>query len=62
MYGKIINGELVYAPMNYKTSEGILITNFNTNEDLMERYGFKKINGIKPEYDEERECLIVSSF
>ena len=53
MYGKIINGELVYAPMNYKTSEGILITNFNTNEDLMKRYGFKKINGVEPEYDEE---------
>ena len=62
MYGKIINGKLVYSPMNYKTSDGVLITNFNTNEDLMKRYGFKKINGVEPEYDEERECLIISSF
>ena len=62
MYGKIINGKLIFAPMNYKTSDGVLITNFNTNEDLMKRYGFKKINGVEPEYDEERECLIISSF
>ena len=62
MYGKIINGKLIFAPANYETSNGALITNFNTNEDLMKRYGFKKINGVEPEYDEERECLIVSSF
>lgn len=62
MYGKIINGKLIFAPINYKTSDGILITNFNTNEDLMKKYGFKKINGVEPEYDEERECLIISSF
>ena len=62
MYGKIINGELVFAPVNYKTSDGVLITNFNTNEDLMIKYGFKKINGIKPEYDENKECIIVKSF
>lgn len=62
MYGKIINGELVFAPVNYKTSDGVLITNFNTNEDLMTKYGFKKINGIKPEYDEDKECIIVKSF
>ena len=62
MYGKIINGELVFAPVNYKTSDGVLITNFNTNEDLMIKYGFKKINGIKPEYDEDKECIIVKSF
>ena len=43
MYGKIINGKLIFAPMNYKTSDGVLITNFNTNEDLMKKYGFKKI-------------------
>lgn len=62
MYGKIINGELVFAPVNYKTSDGVLITNFNTNEDLMTKYEFKKINGIKPEYDEDKECIIVKSF
>ena len=62
MYGKIINGELVFAPVNYKTSDGVLITNFNTNEDLMIKYGFKKINGIKPEYDKNKECIIVKSF
>lgn len=62
MYGKIINNQLVYAPLNYKTNNGQLITNFNTNEDLMVKYGFKKINGIKPEYDENKECVIVKSF
>lgn len=62
MYGKIVNGKLIFAPVNYETSNGALITNFNTNEDLMKRCGFKKINGVEPEYDEERECLIVSSF
>ena len=62
MYGKIINGELVYAPLNYKTSDGTLITNFNTNEDLMIQHGFKKISTIEPNYDKDRECIIVKSF
>ena len=62
MYGKIINRELIYAPMNYKTSSGDLITNFNTNEDLMIQYGFKKINSIEPDYDKERECIVAKYF
>ena len=62
MYGKIINRELIYAPMNYKASSGDLITNFNTNEDLMIQYGFKKINSIEPDYEKERECIVAKYF
>lgn len=62
MYGKIINEELIYAPVNYTTTDNELICNFNTNEDLMKQHGFKKINGIQPNYDEDRECIIVKSF
>lgn len=50
MYGKLINNELSVAPKNY-TDEFNTILNFNTNEELMIKYGYKPvIESIKPDY------------
>lgn len=61
MYGELVKGYLYYAPKNYKTVSGQIITNFNENEELMKQYGFKKIIDEKPEYDRFlQEAKVVS--
>lgn len=61
MYGELVNGYLFYAPKNYKTVSGQIITNFNENEELMKKYGFKKIIDEKPEHDRFlQEAKVVS--
>ena len=57
MYGKVVNGEIVYAPYNYKLSDGTLIIGFNTNEELMMRYGYKEIVEHEVDYDPNTEEL-----
>ena len=46
MLAIIINGVLSYAPTNYKTDNGQLIVNFNKNEDIMRKYGYKEVIDI----------------
>lgn len=62
MLAKIINGELSYAPKNYKTDDGRLIINFNVNEDLMRYYGYKDIVDIRPTYNEETQYIRVAGY
>ena len=38
MYGRLINGGLEYAPINYKLDDNRVILNFNKNEDIMSMY------------------------
>lgn len=61
MYAKLEANKLIYAPKNYKTPTH-LILNFDKNIELMEQYGFKKIAGIKPEYDNATQYLSVDGY
>lgn len=61
MYAKLENGQLTYAPKNYKTPIH-LILNFNKNVKLMEQYGFKEVVDIKPTYNNSTQYLSVDSY
>ena len=62
MYGKVVNGKIVYAPDNYKRSDGTLIIGFNTNEELMQQYGYKEIVEHNTDYDPVTEELYISNI
>lgn len=62
MYAKLIENKLLYAPINYTTTSGSIIVNFNKNITIMKRYGFKEVVDIKPSYDEVTEYLIISGY
>lgn len=62
MLAKIINGVLSYAPTNYKTDNGQLIVNFNKNEDIMRKYGYKEVIDISPTYDKDSQYIRVTSY
>ena len=62
MYGKVVNGKIVYAPDNYKLSDGKLIIGFNTNEELMMKYGYKEVVEYKVDYDPNTEELYISDI
>ena len=62
MYGELVNGYLYYAPKNYKTVSGQIITNFNENEELMKQYGFKKVIDEKPEHDIFKQRIKVIGY
>ena len=62
MYGKVVNGKIVYAPDNYKRPDGTLIIGFNTNEELMQRYGYKEIVEHNTDYDPVTEELYISNI
>ena len=62
MYGKVVNGEIVYAPYNYRLSNGTLIIGFNTNVELMIQYGYKEIVEYKVDYDPNTEELYISNI
>ncbi len=62
MYGKLENNNLIFAPINYVTSEGNFIANFTKSEELMMKYGFKLIVEVKPIYDETKQYLSVSGY
>ena len=61
MYAKLENGQLTYAPKNYKTPTH-LILNFDKNTELMERYGFKEVVDIKPECNSATQYLSVDGY
>ena len=62
MYGKVVNGKIVYAPDNYTRPDGTLIIGFNTNEELMQRYGYKEIVKHNTDYDPVTEELYISNI
>ena len=62
MYGKIINGALEYAPIDFVMGDGTVMTNFNKDVALMKRYGYKIINDTKPSYNTETQYLRVESY
>lgn len=61
-YAILNNGVLEYAPVNYKTSNGNLIVNFNKNVVLMKKYGYKEVINQTPPYNEETEYIVISGY
>lgn len=51
MYGKLVNGELIYAPQNLTLDDGTCIVNFNRSITKMLEYGFKPVIDGKPGYN-----------
>lgn len=62
MYGKLIKGELVVAPLNYLTEDGQMIFNFSKDLKLMKEHGFKEITKREPEYDPITQQLKLSHY
>lgn len=62
MYGKLENGKLIHAPVNYLTTEGNLIFNFNTNVELMKANGFKEVIDTIPEHDSNTHYVTFKEY
>ena len=62
MYGKLIDGKLVYAPKNYLTDDNRMIFNFNNNVELMKNNGFKEVEDIVPSYDATTHYVIKVGY
>ena len=62
MYGRLINGGLEYAPINYKLDDNRVIINFNKNEDIMRQYGYKNVIDIVPGCDENTQYVQISGY
>lgn len=57
LFAKLVDNELIYAEDKYIRQDGVLILNFNNNEDLMREYGYKLVVDNPPIYNEETEEL-----
>lgn len=62
MYAKLINGVLQYAPKNFLTESGQYIANFNKNEDLMIKYGFKEVIDVRPDFDAKTQRPKIKGY
>lgn len=61
-YAILKDNKLEYAPVNFTTPSGSLIVNFNKNETLMKKYGFKEVIDVMPVYDELTEYLTITGY
>ena len=62
MYGKLIDGAIKYAPVNYLTEDNKMIFNFNTNVDVMKEYGFKEVINVVPSYDANTHIVTMDGY
>lgn len=62
MYGKLKEGVLSYAPINYELEDGGLIVNFNVSKELMEEYGYKNIIDNPPMCDIKTQYLTIKDY
>ena len=62
MYGRLINGGLEYAPINYKLVDNRIILNFNKNEDIMRQYGYKNVIDIVASCDKNTQYVQISGY
>ena len=59
-YGKIIDGKFKFAPDTYLSNDGnIVLSNFNTNQELMHEFGYKPVVEIYPETTLDLEMLKI---
>ena len=60
LYGKIIDGKFKFAPDTYLSNDGnIVLSNFNTNQELMHEFGYKPVVEIYPETTLDLEMLKI---
>ena len=57
MYGKLIDGKLVYAPDNYVDADGNLTLNFCNNVTKMIEEGYMEITDSIPMYNDSIQTL-----
>ena len=62
MYGKLVNGKLIEAPINYTSEDGNVITGFNKSIFHMIKYGFKPVNQNIPPYDAYSQRIVFSRY
>lgn len=62
MYVKLVNQEMVYAPVDFITPTGNIILNFDKSEILMKEHGFKELIDIMPDYYKDTECPVISGY
>ena len=62
MYGKLVDGELIEAPVNYTNEDGNVITGFNKSIFHMIKYGFKPVNQNIPPYDAYSQRIVFSRY
>ena len=56
-YAILVDNELVYAKEYYICQDETVVINFNKNEDIMIKYGFKPVIDNPPTYDKTKEEL-----
>ena len=62
MYGKLVDGKLIEAPVNYTSEDGNVITGFNKSIFHMIKYGFKPVNQNVPPYDAYSQRIVFSRY
>lgn len=62
IYAKLKNGELEYAPFEYRTESGGIIVNFNKNVNLMKAYGYKEVVDVRPSHNADTQYLQISEY
>ena len=62
MYGRLVDGKLIEAPVNYTSEDGNVITGFNRSIFHMIKYGFKPVNQNIPPYDAYSQRIVFSRY
>ena len=62
MYGRLVDGKLIEAPVNYTSEDGNVITGFNKSIFHMIKYGFKPVNQNIPPYDAYSQRIVFSRY
>ncbi len=62
MYGKLEDGKLITAPINYVNSEDKLIFNFNEKPEIMKEYGFKEVIDVIPKHDNKTQDVTFKGY
>ena len=62
MYGRLVDGKLIEAPVNYTSEDGNVITGFNKSIFYMIKYGFKPVNQNIPPYDAYSQRIVFSRY
>ena len=62
MYGRLVDGKLIEAPVNYTSEDGNVITGFNKSIFHMIKYGFKPVKQNIPPYDAYSQRIVFSRY
>ena len=62
MFGKLIDGKLIYAPNNYTKEDGSVIINFNESELFMKMEGFKRVFENIPAFDAATQEIKIARY